>query len=90
MTEKLNPDAWAVLGDDNDLDARDNTQEVDADMIYAYILKENELPDYSARPFADWLDDEWCRYTDDPQGGLLTNRNVIYGALIDWCGGRTR
>lgn len=87
--EKLNPDAWALVGDD-ELDARDNVQEVDAVMIYAYVLAEDELPHYSARPFAAWLNKHWPGFTDDTRDGLLTNRDVVFGALEDWCGGRTK
>lgn len=87
--EKLNPDAWALV-DDVELDGRADTQAADAAMIYAYVMKEGELPEYSARPFAAWLDREWHSFTDDTRDGLLTNRNVIYDAIVVWCGGRTQ
>ena len=90
MTSKLDPTAWAILGDDT-LDNRDGVQYVDEDMIFDYVTgEENALPEYSARPFAAWLDENWSQYTDDPREGLLTNRDVIASALVDWCGGRTR
>lgn len=89
MTGKLDADAWAQVGD-TDLDARDGVQEVDASMIYAYVIRETLLPDYSARPFSYWLNAAWFAFTEEHRGGLLTNRDVIHGAITDWCGGRTQ
>lgn len=86
-TEKLNPDAWAFAQDD-ELDTRPGVQEVDAGMILAYVLKEEELPEESARPFAEWIYQAWGDFHSGEE--IVTNRDVIYGALNDWCGGRTR
>lgn len=88
MTEKLNPNAWALV-DDEDLDAREGVQEVDPNMIFDYVTTTNELPAYSARPFAEWLNYNWHEFTDSSREGVLTNGDVIQGALVDWCGGRT-
>lgn len=88
MTETLDPSAFAAWGDERD--DRDGVQEVDADMIYAYVIKETALPGYSARPFAEWLYDNWGEADDGEEQSLLTNQAVIYGAIVDWCGGRTR
>lgn len=89
MTDKLDPTAWAETGD-TDLDERDGVQEVDAQMIFDYVTDENVnlLPTYSAQPFARWLDDNWINFTESTNG-LRTNGDVITGALINWCGGRT-
>lgn len=88
---KLDPDAWAVT-DDPDLDGRPGVQDVDAQMIFEYVTDTNvnELPAYSARPFANWLEVNWYEFTEETRNGLLTNRDVIHGAIVDWCGGRTR
>lgn len=86
-TEKLNPDAWAFAEDD-ELDARPDVQEVDEDMIFAYVMKEEELPECSARPFAAWLNSIWTELHSGEQ--IVTNRDIIHGAIVEWCGGRTR
>lgn len=44
------------------------------------------LPARSARPFADWLSDEWDEWTDN-EGATVGE--ILSGAVMDWCGGRT-
>lgn len=80
---KLDPKALAQIDPD---DTRTGVQPVTERMIRAYVVAENDLPDYSAEPFATWLDSTWFEYAEDPEA---TNRDVIDGALEDWCGGRT-
>lgn len=43
------------------------------------------LPSYSARPFANWLSNEWANWTEEP----ITVKEVLEGAVVHWCGGRT-
>lgn len=54
-------------------------------MILAYVLDRSELPEYSARPFAAWLDTAWGDFNEQ---GNHTNGDVIIDAPADWCGGR--
>ena len=79
--DKLNPNALAECGDD--LDDRPEVQPVTEAMIYAYVTEKNELPPYSARPFAAWLFTVWNSFNED---GDNTNGDVITGALADWRG----
>ena len=44
------------------------------------------LPGVSAQPFANWLNNQWSDFTDDDE---LTVEDVLKGAIVDWCGGRT-
>jgi hypothetical protein len=44
------------------------------------------LPRASAQPFANWLNNVWDDWAEDPQ---TTTREVLEGAITDWCGGRT-
>lgn len=43
------------------------------------------LPPEAARPFADWLSNEWANWTEEP----ITVKDVLEGAVTQWCGGRT-
>ncbi|BET51746.1 hypothetical protein RGQ21_67280 [Kitasatospora aureofaciens] len=79
---KLNPDALAECGDD-ELDSRDGVQEVTEDMILDYLLKAEELPLESAKPFAAWLDYNWYTWNEN---GENTVGQVINGALKHWRG----
>lgn len=81
---KLDPKALAQTGLG---DTREGVQPVTRVMIREYVVERNELPDYSAWPFADRLNSVWFEYAEDPE---LTNGDVIEGALVDWCGGRTK
>jgi hypothetical protein len=44
------------------------------------------LPDLSGRSFANWLDNEWEQWTEEPE---RTVEDVLKGAVTQWCGGRT-
>lgn len=44
------------------------------------------LPDASARAFGRWLDANWGEWTEDLEA---TVKDVLEGAVVDWCGGRT-
>lgn len=81
--DKINPKALAQSGD-IEQDEREGVQEVDAQMIFEYVLAENELPAYSARPFSEWLDQNWGEFNEE---GENTVGDVIRGALSDWRGG---
>lgn len=84
MTDKINPDALAESGD-FEHDERPEVQKVTEEMIFAYVAGElQELPDYSARPFAEWLDQNWNDFNEE---GTETVGSVIRGALSDWRGG---
>lgn len=58
-------------------------QPVDEAMIREYVIAAGELPEVSARPFAEWLHEQWFDFTEDSG---LTNREVIEGALAYWRG----
>lgn len=44
------------------------------------------LPLESARPFANWVDNCWADWTEDPG---RTVKDILEGAVTQWCGGRT-
>jgi hypothetical protein len=99
MTSKLDPTAWARTGDE-DYDQKHKTVMPTEEQIADYAHREYSLPLYSARPFAAWLtgngstnewaSDEWEQFTDPDADLPLTVDQVISGAVIQWCGGRTR
>lgn len=80
--DKLNPDALAECGD-VELDDREAVQPVTEMMIFVYVMNAEELPRYSAKPFAAWVWESWNDFNDD---GTQTNGQVIVGALADWRG----
>jgi hypothetical protein len=80
--EKLNPEALAQLDDNDD---RDGVQEVTPAMITAYAMEAHGLPDVSARPFGDWLDENWFDWADDTHPPM-TNGALISGAVAHWTG----
>jgi hypothetical protein len=85
---KLNPAALAEWDDEQGArpeDIRPGVQAVDADMIAAYVVDTEELPQESARPFGQYLDSAWNDYID-PDNPALTNGDVISGALAFWRG----
>lgn len=87
MNEELNPAALAEWGQEAGSppeERRAGVQTVTEEMILQYVLDNNELPDYSARPFAAWLDSNWFQYSEP---SAVTNKEVIDGALMDWRGG---
>lgn len=45
-----------------------------------------QLPRASARHFADWLNAAWNDWTEDEEA---TVKDVLEGAVTEWCGGRT-
>lgn len=47
---------------------------------------EGQLPGVSAAAFASWLDHMWEDWTGEPE---RTVKDVLEGAVADWCGGRT-
>lgn len=81
--DKLNPDALAECG--YDLDDRPQVQPVTEMMICEYVTEAEELPPYSAKPFAAWLTEVWNAFNED---GDMTNGQVVEGALADWRGGK--
>ncbi|MFF7198283.1 hypothetical protein ACFZAM_31810 [Streptomyces sp. NPDC008079] len=85
--DKLNPEALAECGD-MELDDRAEVQPVTEMMILEYVLDNELLPRYSARPFAAWMHVEG--WPDRNEEGTLTNGEMIEAGLIDWCGGRTQ
>lgn len=42
------------------------------------------LPRYSAQPFANWLNNVWGDWAEDP----TSVKEILEGAMTDWCGGR--
>lgn len=63
----------------------------DASAVYSHALDwaldpdHGGLPRSSAKAFADWLDNVWDEWTEDP---TTTTKDVLEGAVTDWCGGR--
>lgn len=91
MREKLDPKALAERSDEAgalEENIRPGVQPVDEEMIFDYVLDQHELPEQSARPFADWINNVWYEFFDDAEG--VTNGDVIKGALTEWCGGRLK
>jgi hypothetical protein len=43
------------------------------------------LPRESAKAFASWLSNVWADWTEEPD---TTVKDVLEGAVEDWCGGR--
>lgn len=43
------------------------------------------LPDPSGRSFANWIDGCWADWSEDEE---ITVKQVLEGAVTDWCGGR--
>ena len=82
----LDPNALAETSDEAGAaleDVRPGVQPVDDDMIREYVIKAGELPEESARPFAEWLHDTWFDFSEDPGP---TNGDIINGALAYWRG----
>ncbi|WP_406384065.1 hypothetical protein OHU25_41245 [Streptomyces sp. NBC_00117] len=52
-------------------------------MICAHVIEAEELPAESARPFAEYLDESWFDFVEEPG---ITNGEVITGALAYWRG----
>lgn len=44
------------------------------------------LPDPSGRSFANWIDGCWDDWTEEPE---VTVKDVLEGAVSEWCGGRS-
>lgn len=78
---KFNPNALAECGDSG-LDERPEVQEVDARMIFNYVLENGFLPDFSAKPFAEWLNENWYDFTEEE----ISNKGVVSEALASWRG----
>lgn len=70
------------------LDSPAFATEVDWSMIRSWADSEDggQLPYESAGAFATWLNENWDDWTDDESA---TVKNVLEGAVTDWCGGRT-
>lgn len=43
------------------------------------------LPPRSATAFADWLNEVWEDWTEEPEP---TVKDILEGAVTEWCGGR--
>ncbi|WP_169314111.1 hypothetical protein [Streptomyces piniterrae] len=82
----LDPNALAEIADEAGAapeDVRPGVQPVDDDMIREYVIEARELPEESARPFAQWLNETWFDFSEEPGA---TNGEIIAGALADWRG----
>lgn len=55
-------------------------------MDWAQDDEGGQLPRESAFPFADWLNSSWNDWTEDEEA---TVKDVLEGAVTQWCGGRT-
>lgn len=47
---------------------------------------QGQLPGRSASAFATWLDQGWADWTEDED---VTAKDVLLGAVTEWCGGRS-
>lgn len=47
---------------------------------------EGQLPGVSGRAFAQWLDEGWDNWTEEPE---VLVQKILEGAVSDWCGGRS-
>lgn len=45
-----------------------------------------QLPGTSGAAFAQWLDEGWDGWTEEPE---VTVKDVLEGAVSEWCGGRS-
>lgn len=70
---------------DYDPDSPKRLMPYDLIVTWARDPEHGRLPDQSALPFADWLDQEWSGWTEEPR----RVRDVLEGAVTAWCGGRT-
>lgn len=64
-----------------------------ADEVEAYDIAQwaeapggGGLPVESAQPFGRWLETVWGDFADDDRASV---KDVLDGALTQWCGGRT-
>lgn len=75
---------------------REEAQEYDPDsprgidpynqiLEWATSSEHGGLPVYAAQPFANWLNNAWSNFTEEP----VTVKELLEGAVTDWCGGRT-
>jgi hypothetical protein len=44
------------------------------------------LPGVSGRAFANWLNNQWDNWAEDPE---VSVQKVLEGAVTEWCGGRS-
>lgn len=47
---------------------------------------EGQLPADSGRAFAEWLNNVWDNWTDEPE---VSVQKILEGAVSEWCGGRS-
>lgn len=84
---RIDPDALAEWSDEEgapDDQVRPNVQrDVTPEMIAEYVVTEGELPEQSARPFGEYLHQEWNDYVENED---MTHRDLIAGALEFWRG----
>jgi hypothetical protein len=80
---KIDPNALAESG--TDLDERPGVQIIDDQMIYNYVIEAKGMPQFSARPFSEWLYEAWYAFNEE---GDKTVGQVIDGALAEWRSGR--
>lgn len=72
-------------------DAQDYNPEGPGFGLYSKIQGWAEDPEYgglspaSAQHFAQWLSDAWADWAEEP----VRIKDVLEGAVTDWCGGRT-
>jgi hypothetical protein len=80
MSDTLDPNAIA----DDGSGEFPNAQDVDYDMILAYVLAEWGWPNVAAEPFAGLAHDVWYEYNDG--SGTQTNGQILAGILAYWRG----
>ncbi|GAA4898264.1 hypothetical protein [Streptomonospora salina] len=78
----LDPHAPAATGQPG-LDA--GRVPVEQPQIAEFVLDRGYLSAPSACAFAEWLRSVWNDFLEGD--GSYTNGQVIYAALVDWCGG---
>ena len=77
----LEQDAREYSDDYNDL-ASDPYSKIFA---WAQDPEHGGLPERSARGFADWISGAWNDWVEEP----VKVKDLLDGAVTEWCGGRT-
>lgn len=72
--------------DNDDLNARTGVRELTSRDIYDWAKDDAGLTAPSAKAFSGWMCVVWYDFNEDCD---LTNRQVLEGALAEWCGGRS-
>jgi hypothetical protein len=76
----------AAPAEDYDPDGPRGTDPHSKILTWALDPEYGGLPALSGRSFANWLSNCWADWTEEPGA---TVKDVLEGAVSDWCGGRS-